>query len=74
MGYDCILRSMRDNTSVDADIIADVARDFNMGAGALKGLLRSSNLEEYSEDSREMKAVNEAYSRQQKRQREQSQE
>lgn len=60
---------MRDTTAVDGDIIQDVAQDFGMGAGALKGLLQSSNLDEYDEDSREMEAVTEAYSRQRKRNR-----
>lgn len=58
---------MRDKTAVDGDIIQDVAQEYGMGAGGLKGLLQSPHLDEYDENSREMKAVKEAYSRQRKR-------
>jgi hypothetical protein len=58
---------MISETSVDGDIIAAVAREYNMGAGGLKGLLKSSHLEEYNENSREMKAIREAYARQRER-------
>jgi hypothetical protein len=57
---------MTDNIAVDAEIIHTVAKKYGMGAGALKGLLKSTNLESYDENSREMKAVTEAYSKQRK--------
>jgi hypothetical protein len=58
---------MKDSTAVDGDIIQEVAQKYNMGAGGLKGLLESSNLDEYEEDSREVSAVTEAYRKQHQR-------
>lgn len=58
---------MKDSTSVDGDIIQEVAQEYGMGAGGLKGLLQSSHLDEYDGESREMKAVREAYRRQRRR-------
>lgn len=60
---------MTDGTAVDGGIIHNVAQEFGMGAGALKGLLQSQHLDEYDEDSVEMQAVTEAYRRQRKEQR-----
>jgi len=59
--------SMNDSTVVDGDIIQEVAENFGMGAGALKGLLESENLDKYDEDSTEILAVQEAYRKQRKR-------
>jgi len=58
---------MNDSTVVDGDIIQEVAENFGMGAGALKGLLESENLDKYDEDSTEILAVQEAYRKQRKR-------
>lgn len=63
---------MNRSTSVDADIIQEVAEKYNMGAGGLKGILESSNLGKYAEDSREINAVEEAYRKQRQRYRNES--
>lgn len=58
---------MSNQTAVEGEVIHNVAQEYGMGAGALKGLLQSEHLENYDEDSREIRAVEEAYARQRKR-------
>lgn len=59
---------MTGSTEVDSEIIHEVAQEYNFGAGMLKGLLQSEHLGEYADDSEEVRAVEEAYRRQRKRQ------
>lgn len=58
---------MSESTVVDGDIIQDVALQYDMGAGALKGLLESEHLDQYEDESREIQAVEEAYQKQRER-------
>lgn len=55
---------MYGETNVDMDIIAKVAEEHNLGAGALKEILEYGDFSQYEANSTEMKAVDEAYSRQ----------